>query len=329
MPAVLHLDIKPENIIISGGRARLIDFGSAVRLTKSWSCNSMSRGYAAPEQEAALEASCWTDVYALGKLLDFMSAHSSAGRAAKAAFSRISSRCCEKKPWKRVSSAETMLKMLNKYRRTETDGKKPEGRSGRRTPAKGLKIGVVGLGPRCGATHIALSLANCLADVRGWEVCLTERSDRDDMSKLPALLREGGEGEGPVRKNGVTYLTAGFAYGARTAEESLFDAVVFDLGCNVKKAEQTLSGCDIRIAVAGAAPWRAKERESLAEIAGILNAAGESGEDPGTVLLINPADAGLMKDIGGVGGRMLPFPFEPDPLHPGRQTQKILERAIR
>ena len=149
------------------------------------------------------------------------------------------------------------------------------------------------------------------------------------MSKLPALLRESGEGKEPASKNGVTYLTAGFAYGARTADESLFDAVVFDLGCNVKKAEQTLSRCDIRIAVAGAAPWRAKERESLAEIAEILNAAGENGEDSGAVLLINPADAGLMKDIEGVGGRMLPFPFEPDPLHPGRQTQKILERAIR
>ena len=253
-PAILHLDIKPENVIISDGRARLIDFGSAVRLNKGRNCDSMSKGYAAPEQEAGLAVDCGSDVFALGKLLDFMTAHSSADRAARAAFASITARCCEKKPWKRVSTAETMLKMLNKHRRTETEEKSFKRRSVHRSPAGGKKIGVYGLGPRCGTTHIAIALANCLAAFPGREVCLTERSDRDDLAKLPALLREGAEGKGPVRLNGVTYLTAGYAYDAKTTENTSFDAVVYDLGCNMKKAENLLSDCDIRIAVAGAAP---------------------------------------------------------------------------
>ncbi|MBR5968040.1 MAG: serine/threonine protein kinase [Lachnospiraceae bacterium] len=330
-PAVLHLDIKPENVIISDGRARLIDLGSAVRFSKGRNSDSMSRGYAAPEQEAGLTVDCGSDVFALGKLLDFMAAHSSADRAARAAFARISGRCCEKKPWKRVSTAETMLKMLNKQRRTETEDKSLKGRAERRPPAGGVKIGVFGLGPRCGTTHIAIALANCLADSPGREICLTERSDRDDLAKLPALRREGAEGKGPVRLNGVTYLTAGYAYGAGLTENTSFDAVIFDLGCNMKKAEAVLSECDIRIAVAGAAPWREKERESCKGSAAVETHenSGDGGADKGTVLLINPADDRLMRDIRGAGVRMLPFPFEPDPMNPGKQTKKILERAIR
>lgn len=291
----------------------------------------MSRGYAAPEQEAGLTVDCGSDVFALGKLLDFMAAHSSADRAARAAFARISGRCCEKKPWKRVSTAETMLKMLNKQRRTETEDKSLKGRAERRPPAGGVKIGVFGLGPRCGTTHIAIALANCLADSPGREICLTERSDRDDLAKLPALRREGAEGKGPVRLNGVTYLTAGYAYGAGLTENTSFDAVIFDLGCNMKKAEAVLSECDIRIAVAGAAPWREKERESCKGSAAVETHenSGDGGADKGTVLLINPADDRLMRDIRGAGVRMLPFPFEPDPMNPGKQTKKILERAIR
>ncbi len=331
-PAVLHLDIKPENVIISDGRARLIDFGSAVRRSDLRNCDSMSKGYAAPEQEAGLAVDCGSDVFALGKLLDYMAAHSSADKAAREVFKRISGRCCEKKPWRRVSTAETMLKMLNKHRRTETRDKSFKGRSARRSPAEGVKIGVFGLGPRCGTTHVAIALANCLAGSLGREVCLTERSDHDDLAKLPALMREGAEGKGPVRLNGVTYLTAGYAYDARITEDTSFDAVVFDLGCNTKKAEALLSDCDIRIAVAGAAPWREKERESCkgsAAAVETLEETGENGTDKGTVLFINPADERLMRDIRGVGVRMLPFPFEPDPMNPGKQTKKILERAIR
>ena len=145
-------------------------------------------------------------------------------------------------------------------------------------------------------------------------------------------MREGAGGKGPVRLNGVTYLTAGYAYDARITEDTSCDAVVFDLGCNTKKAEALLSDCDIRIAVAGAAPWREKERESCkgsAAAVETLEETGENGTDKGSVLLINPADERLMRDIRGVGVRMLPFPFEPDPMNPGKQTKKILERAIR
>ena len=327
--AVLHLDIKPENIIISEGRARLIDFGSADRLKSGRSCDSLSRGYAAPEQEAALAVDCGTDIYALGRLLDFMLTHSSASGDARTGLKRIAQRCCERKPWKRISSAKIMLKMLNKRRKTETKEKDASWESSRSSTAGGVKIGVVGLGPRCGTTHIAIALANCLADVRGWEVCLTERSDRSDLAKLPAIRRETEEGRGPAEIGGVTYLTSGYAYDREIGAGDRFDAVVYDLGCNAAKAEKMLSRCDIEIAVAGAAPWREKERESCRGSVAAVDNSGETGTDTERVLFINPADERMMKELRGTGIAMLPFPFEPDPMNPGKETVKVIERAIR
>ena len=222
-----------------------------------------------------------------------------------------------------------MLKMLNKRRKTETKEKDASWESSRSSTVGGVKIGVVGLGPRCGTTHIAIALANCLADVRGWEVCLTERSDRSDLAKLPAIRRETEEGRGPAEIGGVTYLTSGYAYDREIGAGDRFDAVVYDLGCNAAKAEKMLSRCDIEIAVAGAAPWREKERESCRGSVAAVDNSGETGTDTERVLFINPADERMMKELRGTGIAMLPFPFEPDPMNPGKETVKVIERAIR
>ncbi len=321
--AVLHLDLKPDNIVIAGGEARLIDFGSAIRLTKDSRGRTMSRGFAAPEQEARLKVDRATDVYALGKVLDFLIAHSNAGEDITRRLRKISDCCCTQKPWKRVSSAKTMLKMLKKLERPETDKRytpqKPAHKAGDRCRA----IGVVGLGPRSGTTHIAIALANYLADVKGVEVCLAEKSDHNDIDRIPGIIRAGrNSGTEPVRINGVTYLTSGFAYDGRFLKNRRFDCIVYDLGSNLKKAEAVLADCDIEIAVGSAAPWREEEYRDFAQNT-------SQGEDERiTKIMINPADAKMLRTMtaGRIG--MLPFPYEPDPMHPGKETIKILGRAI-
>jgi len=216
-----------------------------------------------------------------------------------------------------------MLKMLEKQRGAERAEDISAGGDTRDIPAGGLSIGVYGLGPRCGTTHIAIALANCLADCKGYKVCLTEKSDRDDISKLPELKRGRRENEeGPAVLGGVTYLTSGYAYNAQQINGRGFDAVIYDLGSNIKKAEKTLARCGIVIAVAGAAPWRACETEAF-------KGALPEGETAGkSLLFLNPANEGMLKNIRPKGVAVLPFPFEPDPLRPGKETLKILERAI-
>lgn len=73
---VVHLDIKPGNVLISGGVAKLVDFGVAVMdpygvpLEDGRVCGSL--GFMAPEQFMRGElgpVGPWTDVYALGVTL--------------------------------------------------------------------------------------------------------------------------------------------------------------------------------------------------------------------------------------------------------------------
>ncbi|QNA83693.1 serine/threonine protein kinase [Sphingomonas sp. So64.6b] len=72
---VLHLDIKPSNIMIdSDGRARLLDFGvakivDAAALDRTMTQALLTPDYAAPEQFGGGRPTVATDVYALGAVL--------------------------------------------------------------------------------------------------------------------------------------------------------------------------------------------------------------------------------------------------------------------
>ena len=67
---LLHLDIKPDNILLRPSNNPLIlDFGSALPYKKQQQCNShsLTKGYAAPEQHhKQYPLGPWSDIYAIG-----------------------------------------------------------------------------------------------------------------------------------------------------------------------------------------------------------------------------------------------------------------------
>lgn len=97
---ILHLDLKPSNIIAECGRAKLIDFSLAHppgRGPAGWGTD----GYLAPEQDAGEEFTTASDVWGLGMVLA-----KAPTRRLPVEFRRLIKRCLRHAPEERPSLAE-------------------------------------------------------------------------------------------------------------------------------------------------------------------------------------------------------------------------------
>ena len=75
-PPIIHRDIKPENIIYHNHKVTLLDFNIARFQDKAKTNDTQilgTVGYAAPEQFGFVQSSPQTDIYALGKLMNYIS----------------------------------------------------------------------------------------------------------------------------------------------------------------------------------------------------------------------------------------------------------------
>ena len=72
---VFYLDLKPEHIIVCGESIKIIDFGSAIfqKDTKHGISLFGTTEYAAPELLSSAEVSFASDLFSIGKVLDFLS----------------------------------------------------------------------------------------------------------------------------------------------------------------------------------------------------------------------------------------------------------------
>ncbi len=315
------MDIKPSNVIISGGDAYLIDFGSALRLKDRKSAYSASRGYAAPEQTQGRTVGCSTDIYSLGKLLEYLLEHGKTSAKTGRKLRRIAMLCEKISHRSRISSVGILIQMLEKLRDRETEKINLQKR-GLNNQSQTRRIGVLGMNPGDGVTHISIALANYLADYCYQNVCLVEESDHNDIVHMLELYtKESFDRKGPANYRGVRYVTSGFI-GECESEKTEYDSVVYDFGCNAKRAAGKLAECDLCIVVTGAAPWRLKKIEKEMS-SGVLKTLAKD-----TVVLINEAEEKQIKAFRDFGIRVLAYPFDGGFIDLKQQTVKILEKAI-
>lgn len=117
-PPVIHRDLKPENILVMGsGKIRLIDFETARFYKPGQDADTVrlgTRGYAAPEQFGHGQTDARTDIYAVGKLLLYMT-EGDCGANASGAFGRIIKRCCDYNPDRRYADVGRLENALQGF----------------------------------------------------------------------------------------------------------------------------------------------------------------------------------------------------------------------
>ena len=175
---LLYLDIKPENVLISGDNCYLVDFGSAQNEDDEAGFIFGTRSYAPPEQINGEKLSKKADIYALGMLLKFMLSHGSVTRKKEAQLQAVVRKCTGRTVWSRFSSVRALMTKIKEIDKGSSSFVK-----------KPLKIAFAGAAPNTGVTYIALTFAAYLKSL-GRKCVYAEMNDSEAWYSISPRINE-------------------------------------------------------------------------------------------------------------------------------------------
>lgn len=200
---ILHMDLKPDNIMICRDRVVLIDFDNAVIRREGQKVDSGSPLFAAPEQYERKEAVVQSDIYGLGMIIFYMAAN---GHISVSGGQNILDipKCYSS--LNHIIEKSIRHNTINRYRRIDTVRKELEKIINKRMDVSedvSVVIKVAGLKRGIGATHTALCMAHFF-EKSGYDCIVMESNDRDDM--LCAATHSVLDSKGLYRSYGVRLL---------------------------------------------------------------------------------------------------------------------------
>ena len=162
--SVLYLDLKPDNILISKGKLKLLDFGAAVyeRQYADAGCYLATLSYAAPERLRNV-ADQRSDIYSIGCLLYVLVTGANyqpsyIARKWAGIFIRnrriykLMEQCLKTEPSERFQSVEELMRKVEQL--------SSKGKLYNKSAVMSYRIGIAGSEPRVGVSHTALALAS-------------------------------------------------------------------------------------------------------------------------------------------------------------------------
>lgn len=169
---IIYLDLKPENIIVNGENCYLIDFGSARPEGSKEKMFLGSKGFAAPEQKQGQEIRTESDIYALGKLLEYLVSHSICSSKTKTGLNRLIAAATEPKFWNRIGTASDFMVRLKEMQKNIVA-----------TEEKQIRLAITGAHENIGVTYVSLLFCAFLEATVG-KCAYVETSDSEIWKQL-------------------------------------------------------------------------------------------------------------------------------------------------
>lgn len=269
---ILYLDLKPENIIVSGKVVKLIDFGASsfksLLMNRKYSLGT--KGYSAPELYTDQTPDERADIYSIGALIYFMITGKNYNRQTAKLWKRELKHCSKQllhimqkslryNPVLRYSSVNVLKLSLLRMSQKET---------GNSCGRKSLSIAIVGTQSRIGVTHLAF-LITAYLNGSGYKAFYMERNDSNHILELLNRYQSIKMTEGYYQLHNLKLIPTYTSLDILDKETAV---TILDYGCLQEWNIDEFNKADIKLVVAGAREWELGATESaLKKLRGEIN----------------------------------------------------------
>ncbi len=182
---ILYMDLKPEHIIVCGMQIKLIDFNVAVYLSNSGNILHLfgNQEFCAPELFSGNMPNLLSDIYSIGKIMQYLSSHLDVSLSPK--FHKLIIKAIDTNPACRYETVDELIKVIENEKNLLIQ------------PHLRKKIAVVGSHKGCGATHFSMMLTSTL-NYMGYKTIYYEKESKNSLSLSFQLLSFSQEKQGLI-----------------------------------------------------------------------------------------------------------------------------------